>query len=344
MFLTANNERVQAYMLGNTPPSTNAKRKRLSLFKELLEKAGTFLSELFPNKQEQVMDEILYLTSGCGIAKIGADRLAERTNVSIRTVSTVVNKLKKTSQYIVARINSGRAGKYIFVDKLHPNFAEIMDVIFRIDATQFAYQVACLKPSQNTDTTSSNEENSSSNHNNQFTKTSSIYNNSLASHLDEEAVQEIQNQIDNEPVMDLDAQKEQLDQYATNEYQHLLFDTMRILPLHQEIENNLYKISLRVGSNATIREFHVAKDAVFELNVQLIESKTTIKQSTVALFESLYKEALSKPDKHSQSEQPAPSSNFIFYNWLEERENSSNPEPSSVQESPYFYNRLDERE
>lgn len=344
MFLTANNERVQAYMLGNTPPSTNAKRKRLDLFKELLEKAGTFLSELFPNKQEHVMDEILYLTSGCGIAKIGADRLAERTNTSIRTVSTVVSKLKKTSQYIVARINSGRAGKYIFVDKLHPNFREIMDVIFRIDASQFAYQVACLTPSQNVDVTGSNDENSSSNHNNQFIKTSLIYNNSLANQLDEEAVQEIQSQIDDEPVMVLDAQKEQLEQYATNEYQHLLFDTMRILPLHKEIENNLYKISLRVGSNATIREYHLAKDAVFELNVQLIQSTTTIKQSIVALFEALYKEALSKPEKQTEPEQPSASPNSIFYNWLEERENSGNTEPLPVQESPYFYNWLDERE
>lgn len=344
MFLTANNERVQAYMLGNTPPSTNAKRKRLSLFKELLEKAGTFLSELFPNKQEHVMDEILYLTSGCGIAKIGADRLAERTNVSIRTVSTVVSKLKKTNQYIVARIDSGRAGKYIFVDKLHSNFTEIMDVIFRIDASQFAYQVACLTPSQNVDVASSNEGNLSSNHNNQFIKTSLIYNNRLVHELDEEAVQGIQNQIDSEPVMDLDAQKERLDQYATNEYQHLLFDTMRIFPLHQEIENNLYKISLRVGSNATIREFHLAKDAVFELNVQLVQSTTTIKQSIVALFEALYKEALSKPENHMEPEQPSASSDFIFYNWLEERENSNSPEPSPVQESPYFYNWLDERD
>ena len=133
MILTASNERVQAYLLGNTPPTTTAKEKRLEKFQKLLETIGTFLSELFPNKQNHVLDEILYLTSGCGICKIGADRLAERAGVSERTASTAVYKLKQTNQFIVARINSGRAGKYIFVDKLHPNFKEIMDFVFNVD-------------------------------------------------------------------------------------------------------------------------------------------------------------------------------------------------------------------
>lgn len=322
MILTASNERVQAYLLGNIPPTTTAKKKRLEKFEKLLHTFGLFLSELFPNKQKNVLDEILYLTSGCGICKIGADRLAERAGVSERTVSTAVRQLKTTDQYIVARINSGNAGKYIFVDKLHPNFKEIMDFVFNLDAEQFAYQVASLQQAENLDITVSNNTKSDSNYSSSFIKTSFLHNNSSLNEMDNEAIQGIQKAIDEEPALNLDTQKEYLNEYATNEYQHLIFDTMRIFPLHKELENNLYKLSLRVGSNATIKEFNIAKNVMFELNMQLIQSTTEIKHSTVALFSSMYKKALSNMDQSKENikSNNTVSPNAIFYNWLDERE------------------------
>ena len=345
MILTASNERVQAYLQGNIPPTTTAKEKRLEKFQKLLQTFGLFSSELFPNKQNNVLDEILFLTSGCGICKIGADRLAERAGVSERTVSTAVKQLKTTDQYIVARINSGRAGKYIFVDKLHPNFKEIMGFVFNLDAEQFAYQVASLQQAENVDITVSNNTKSDSNYSSSFIKTSFLYNNSSLSEIDNEAVQEIQNAIDAEPAMDLDAQKEQLNQYATNEYQHLIFDTMRIFPLHKELENNLYKLALRIGSNSTIKEFHIAKSVMFELNMQLVQATTEIKNSITALFSSLYKEALSNADQQKENikSKNTVSPNAIFYNWLDEREGCNTPE-TTYADSPFFYNWLDERE
>lgn len=345
MILTASNERVQAYLLGNIPPTTTAKKKRLEKFEKLLQTFGLFLSELFPNKQKNVLDEILYLTSGCGICKIGADRLAERAGVSERTVSTAVRQLKSTDQYIVARINSGHAGKYIFVDKLHPNFKEIMDFVFNLDAEQFAYPVASLQQAENLDITVSNNKKLDSNYSSSFIKTSFLYNNNLLNEMDNEAIQEIQKAIDEEPVINLDTQKEYLNEYATNEYQHLIFDTMRIFPLHKELENNLYKLSLRVGSNATIKEFNIAKNVMFELNMQLIQATTEIKNSVTALFSLLYKEALLNTNHSKELIEPnnTVSSNAIFYNWLDERENYD-LQPKTQPNSPFFYNWLDERE
>lgn len=318
--LTASNERIQAYLQCSIAPSTSAKKKRFAKFEEVLKSTGNFLTELFPNKQSDVLDEILFLTSGCGICKIGADRLADRANVSIRTVSTVVSKLKNTDQYIIARINSNRAGKYIFVDKLHKNFKEIMNVVFNVDAKQFAYQVASLSPAQNVDTAGENGEKSDSNQFNQDPKTCSLYNNSDSDK--NEVVQGIQQEIENEPVINLDDQKERLNEYATNQIQHLVFDTMRLFTLHQDIENNLYKIALRVGSNATMKEFAVAKDVIFELNLQLIQATTVVKESVTALFTDMYNAALTscEPAKKVIEQPRTVSDNFVFYNWLDERE------------------------
>ena len=141
--LTATNERVQSYLNGQgIKPNTQAKKARMEMLKDLVASFGQFISELFPNKQAKVLDELVYLTAATGIAKISAENLAKRANVSQRTVSTVVSKLKKTGDYIVARLNAGQAGKYIFVDKKHTNFENIMQFVFGKDATQFATQNA----------------------------------------------------------------------------------------------------------------------------------------------------------------------------------------------------------
>lgn len=344
MILTATNERVQAYLLSNTPPTTKAKESRLETFKQLIQKAGSFLSEIFPNKQKQVLDEILYLTSGCGIAKIGADRLAARADVSERTVSTTVKKIKETGQFIVARINSGRAGKYIFVDKLHLNFKEIMSVVFNTDATQFAYQFASLKKSETIDNTSSNDENSSSNHSISFINTSPLLCNSNAT-LDNEAVQEIQKEIDNSSIIDIQEQKQMMDQYATNEYQQLYFEAMNMFPLHEEIMSNLYKMALRVGSDATNKHFHAAKTVTLELNMQLHERTTIVKESVVALFTKMYEEEFNRSEVRAVNDEPIKneSNKIVFYDWLNEREESDLQILSNIPENKYFYNWLDER-
>lgn len=334
--LTATNERVQAYMYNKQRPNKGLKNNRLQKFNDLLHQAGKFITELFPRKQVKVLDEILYITSGCGIAKIGLDKLAVRADVSERTAATAVKKLKETGQYIIARLNAGQAGKYIFVDKQHPNFLDIMEYVFHKDAIQLASHFATLQNAETVDTTDSNEQKEESNC---FTSSISSFETSFISDvndiatLDKEAVQEIRNEIDSEPAVTIEEQKVLLEQYATNEHQKMYFEIMTMFPLHEEIKSSLWKLALRVGSDATVRHMHIAKTVTFELNMQLHERTTVIKESVVALFSDLYTKELAAPSK-VETKAVASSRPVEFYDWLSERE--------SVFDGPN-YNWLDER-
>jgi len=115
--------------------------------------------------------------------------------------------------------------------------------------------------------------------------------------------------------------------------------------LHRDVENNLYKLALRVGSNATIKEFHIAKSVIFELSVQLIQATTTVKESITALFTTMYEKALSNNEQPKAADVKfnTVSPNFIFYNWLDEREGYNAPNHVQMNTS-FFYNWLDERE
>lgn len=129
-------------MILNNSPKANraAKQSRWEMLKQAIANIGKFFTELFPNKQRDVLDEIVYMTAATGIAKIGAAKLAKNAEASERTVSTVVHKLKKTGEYLIARI--GRAGKYVFIDAKHPNFHAIIDFLFDQDAPLVASSLA----------------------------------------------------------------------------------------------------------------------------------------------------------------------------------------------------------
>ncbi|MGE7625102.1 hypothetical protein ACQKMD_19360 [Viridibacillus sp. NPDC096237] len=77
-----------------------------------------------------MLDEIIYMTSGCGVWKMGSDTLARRAKVSQSTVFNAVRALKQTDLFVVGRLADDNAGKYIFVNKLHPNFEDIMKEVF----------------------------------------------------------------------------------------------------------------------------------------------------------------------------------------------------------------------
>lgn len=143
--LTASNQRVQFYLNYTTEkPSTSATRKRLEVLKTILEERNIMLDEMFTHKQLAVVDRIIYLTSGAGIAKVGAEKLAEKCEVSKRTVTSAVRALKETGEFIVGRLikTKGGVGKYIFVDKKHPNFREIMREVFSFSDYKFAQLTA----------------------------------------------------------------------------------------------------------------------------------------------------------------------------------------------------------
>lgn len=137
---TVSNERVQMILDQSAKPNKTAKKTRWEMLKATIAQIGEFFSEFFPNKQRDVLDEIVYMTAATGIAKIGAATLAKNADASERTVSTVVNKLKKIGDYLVARI--GQAGKYVFIDSKHANFQTIIEFLFGTNAPLVAASLA----------------------------------------------------------------------------------------------------------------------------------------------------------------------------------------------------------
>lgn len=94
--LTATNQKVQ-FSISYSGMKTNRERKnkRLQSFKEALQENKLFFDEAFPRKQAPVIDTILYYLSGSGIAKSGRDHLANKCECSVRTITTVVDKLRE---------------------------------------------------------------------------------------------------------------------------------------------------------------------------------------------------------------------------------------------------------
>ncbi|MBD8016801.1 cytosolic protein, partial [Planococcus sp. Sa1BUA13] len=173
--LTAYNQDVQRYFQGSY---CNKIRKEtiLSTIEEKVFKMGKSFGQLFPNKRKQVLDEIIYLLSGRGICKIGADKLAEKVNCSVRTVKSAVASIKETDQLVVARLADDKAGKYIFVYKEHPNFHQILKEVFFLDslpvsdavAPPFAPLVAPLQNAEPVEAVGVEGQKTSSNHINSF--------------------------------------------------------------------------------------------------------------------------------------------------------------------------------
>ena len=331
--LTATNQRIQWFLTYSTDrPTTSKKYKRLAALTQSLEEKNIMLDELFPNKQMDVLDHILYITASTGISKVGADKLAEKCGVSVSTVYNTVKALKSTNEFIVGRLikTKGGAGKYIFVDTKHCDFSQIMKEVFSLSNDKINQliqgQFKGQKSDESVDTSSVEGENRSSNLN-IFSQTCSSNNIYKGNQSDTEAIKEA---IDQEPALNLDEQRQQLTDYATNEYQLLLFDFLRDIPrLDNLITDNLYKLALSVGSDATTRHFHIAKDVIFELNMQLLSRQTIVKTSIRALFDTLYHERLKSLKSncealHDAAEVFADTADIsrqdVFYNWLEVRE------------------------
>lgn len=278
MILTANNQRVQ-HIITTSPvkPSTKLKKERLEKFQSIIQAAGQFLSELFPNKQQQVLDEIIFLTSGCGIAKIGADVLANRAGVSIRTVSTAVKKIKQDGQFLVARLNVGGARKYVFIDKLHINFKEIMDYVFSLDAEQFAYQFAEQVFPESLESVSTNDEKQVSNYNNSFITqaNNSFVNNNYIYNAHEENVSG-------------EEQEMYIQQYGT-EYQIKFFNLMKLWPLPVVLEKDLHKLSLAADMQNN-KELEIAKNTFINLAKDLNKG-LKITHSVRSMFVGAYENA-----------------------------------------------------
>ena len=311
---TATNKRVQTYLTYTTEkPTTALKQQRLEQLEESLAEGNIMLDELLPNKQLNVVDLLLYLTSGSGITKVGAERLAEKCECSVRTVYSAIKGLKSTNEFIVGRLikTKGGAGKYIFVDKKHPNFREIINELFflsdskitELNAEQFAEQknmegVAAVsvegqKQTSNIDIFSFKQANNNN-----------VY-------------KDIQNVIEKESKNT----REYVEEYASNPYQIALYDFLELFPLHDSIKAVKSVLALRMGSNATAKTLVKAKDLIVEMSKRISEGYSYDK-GVVAAFSGGLNKAMTYDVSTvaAADSKPSYSRKVELYNWLEERE------------------------
>lgn len=304
--LTATNQRVQFYITHTTDkPTTRAKYKRLESFKESLLKNGVMLDELFPAKQFEVLDRILYLTSGSGITKVGADKLAEKCGVSTSTVYNAVKALKKTNQFVVARLikSKGGAGKYIFIDKKHANFTEIMREVFALSDAKIKEQFK----EQDFD---------------KGLEPVSVEGNNQSSNLYISSKHEKENYISDNEIIKQAIEEEQpenpreyVEQYASNPLQVAFYDVLSVMPYDNAINSVKHVLALRIGSDCDMKRFNLAKDVVHSMAIRINDGY--VFNNVVATFSAALKNALNYNKTIVQTSKKAP---VPFYDWLKERE------------------------
>lgn len=315
--LTATNQRVQFYLTYTTErPTTTAKRSRLNTLRASLEERNVMLDELFPRKQLAVLDRILYITSGAGIAKVGANNLALKCDVSIRTVTSAVRALKQTGEFIIARLikSHGGAGKYIIVDKKHANFREIMKEVFCLSDYKFAQlnaeQLAEQKKDETLVAVSVEEENKSLNYNISYN----------SKQVKDKYINEISNVIKEEIEKNSTPGREYVVEYASNPLQIAFYDVLDSMPYQKSIKSVQHVLALRIGSDCDTKRFNKAKDIVHSIAIQIAEGY--VFENVVATFSA----ALEKAVQYDviapipTDKRPVETPKVPFYDWLRERE------------------------
>lgn len=304
--LTATNQRVQFYLTYSTDkPTTTAKYKRLASFKESLLDKGVMIDEVFPAKQFEVLDRILYLTSGSGIAKVGADKLAEKCEVSTSTVYNAVRALKETGQFVVARLikRRGGAGKYIFIDKQHANFSDIMREVFALSDAKIKEQFKEQDSPKSLAPVSVEDNNWSSNLYISLKQEKESY------ISDKEIIKEaIEEEKTEQP-------REYVEQYASNPLQITFYDVLSVMPYDNAIQSVKHVLALRIGSDCDIKRFTMAKKVVHSIAMRINEGYEF--DNIVATFSAALKNAINYKETIVQASKKT---TIPFYDWLKERD------------------------
>ncbi|MED3357040.1 HTH domain-containing protein [Bacillus thuringiensis] len=326
--LTAYNADIQKYMQQNRL-STKKKNKIINAIRNRINDTNQSFESLFPSrsKRKDVMDYIVYMLSGNGICKISAETLADKTDCSVRTVTNTVRALKQTGEILVAGLADGK-NKYVFVLKTHPNFTTIMKEVFYIDAELNTNQVAEQKNHETLETVRLETEKTSSNYNNSINSFNSLKqekNNERVS-----LIESIENEL-KEAQNDVKKEFERIHVYYVNEYQEMMYHTIKAGTYHPILKTNASIIGLRVGSNCDKGLFLLAFNALGKID-RFLKNNGTLTDSVQALFTKVYKNniGLSQAPKKVNTNysgvhnQKPP---FTFYNWLEE---SSTKESSTT--------------
>uniref|UniRef100_UPI0011AAC81D HTH domain-containing protein n=1 Tax=Bacillus thuringiensis TaxID=1428 RepID=UPI0011AAC81D len=265
--LTAYNADVQKYMQQNCL-STQKKNKIIDAMRKRIDDTNQSFESLFPSrsKRKDVMDHIIYLLSGNGICKISAETLADKADCSVRTVTDTVRALKQTGEILVAGLADGK-NKYVFVLKTHPNFTTIMKEVFYIDAYQIAEQnaeqVAEQKNPETVEAVSLKDENTSSNYNNSINSLTTLKqekNNDRVS-----LMESIEIEL-NEAQNDIHKEFERVHTYFVNEYQEMMYHTIKAGTYHPILKTTASIIGLRVGSNCDESLFRLAFNAIGKID------------------------------------------------------------------------------
>lgn len=307
--LTATNQRVQFYLTYTTEkPNTAAKRERMAALKESLQEQGLMFDEVLPSKQLAVLDRILYITSGAGIAKVGADNLAEKCRVSKTTVYNAVKALKETGEFVVARLikTSGGAGKYIFIDKRHVNFKEIMREVFTLSEAKISELFVGQKNEKTIGAVSLNEEN----------KDSNFININLKQEKDNyiNDIENIKQSIEKEANIPT---REYVEQYASNPFQIAFYDLLSEMPYDSSILRLKHVLALRIGSDADAKRFNIAKNVIQSIAIRINDGYEF--ENIVAVFTAGLKNAVNyKKVIQAESKPKYKVSRVTFYNWLED--------------------------
>ncbi|MBG9515618.1 cytosolic protein [Bacillus thuringiensis] len=348
--LTAYNADIQKYMQQNRL-SSQKKNEIMNAMRKRIDDMNQSFESLFPSqsKRKDVMDHIIYMLSGNGICKIAAETLADKADCSVRTVNAAVRALKQTNEILVAGLADGK-NKYVFVLKMHSNFTNIMEEIFYIDAEQIAELNAGQVAEQKNDETLENvrieAEKMSSNYTNSINSFNSLKqerNNDRVSLMEsiEIELKEAQN----------DAQKEfeRIHTYFVNEYQEMMYHTIKAGTYHPTLKANASIIGLRVGSNCDKSLFHLAFNALSKID-RFLKNNGILTDSVQALFTKVYSDniKLSRMRKKSDtisSDVHDTKTPIIFYNWLEDT-GTKNPPRKTIDSSfgPSVYYKISREE
>lgn len=305
--LTTTNQRVQFFISYGDQCARDSKFKRLKRLEDDLLAKGQYITELFPRKQWQLLDEIVYNTAANGICKIGTDTLSAKIGVSARTISTFNRTLEGTGQYIIGRLRNSKTncGKLVYVDVLHPNFKEIMRECFLLSANQIAELIAEQEEPTNVDTTPLNDEKQTRNLNILNKKTRNKNNNiykAIRENVEEKAFKE--------------NSKEYVEQYATNSRQIAFYDLLDGMPMPKAIDDLKAVLALRIGSDCDDKRFVAAKGLIMHMALRIKDG--FIYDNIVAAFTA----GLLNAESYESIKQPTPTVEvpaFARYNWLQRK-------------------------
>ncbi|MBW3490771.1 cytosolic protein [Bacillus sp. FDAARGOS_1420] len=314
--LTAYNADIQKYMQQNQL-STQKKNEIIDDIRNRINDTNQSFESLFPSrsKRKDVMDYIIYMLSGNGICKIAAETLAGKANCSVRTVTATVRALKQTGKILIAGLADGK-NKYVFVLKTHPNFTTIMKEVFYIDAELNANQVAEQKNDEPLETVRPENEKTSSNSINSLNNLKQEKNNDKVS-----LMESIENEL-KETQNDVKKEFERVHTYFVNEYQEMMYHTIKAGTYHPILKANASIIGLRVGSNYDKGLFLLAFNALGKID-RFLKNNGILTDSVQALFTKVYSDNIrlfKSPEKSSTSNSDVskPHTKVLWYNWLEE--------------------------